>query len=78
MLIYLITCIFLIPILALWKNIFCYRNNWLTILFPILSDQWHSDREPLIDRRQEADRKVKGQAKNGGPEGREGNTAEHP
>ncbi|KAK7891035.1 hypothetical protein WMY93_022998 [Mugilogobius chulae] len=26
-------------------------------------DKWHSDREPLLDRRQEADRKVKGQAK---------------
>lgn len=43
-----------------------------------LPDQWHSDREPLLDRCQEADRKVKGQAKNGGSAGRQGDPAEHP
>lgn len=46
--------------------------------FLILSDQWHGDGEPLLDRCQEANRKVKGQAKNGCSEGRQSHTAEHP
>lgn len=48
----------------------------LSLWFSI--DQWHSDRKPLLDRCQEADRKVKGQAKNGCAEGRQGDPAEHP
>lgn len=47
-------------------------------LLRLLSDKRHSDRESLPDRCQEADREVKGQAKNGGSAGRQGDPAEHP
>lgn len=46
--------------------------------FWLLADQRHSDRESLPDRCQEADREVKGQAKNGCSAGRQGDPAEHP
>lgn len=56
----------------------CFTSNSFSSPSNRLADQRHCDREPLLDRCQEADRKVKGQAKNGGAAGRPGDPAEHP
>lgn len=60
------------------QSLFVFFSLSNPLLPPTAADKRHSHGEPVADRRQEADREVKGQVEDGGAAGRAGHAAQHP
>lgn len=56
----------------------CVTHCQPAVPFFSAADKRNRDREHVLDRREDADRKVEGQVKNGGSERRAGHPAERP